>query len=540
MRNSIALDLDEFDAVVIHYSLVLSDEQYVSAAFREQLKRFSGLKVQFMQDEYRWVDRAAASSRDVGIGVLFTAAPEPSASQLYDERLPGVRRVPTLTGYVPANLQTIRVASLKDRTIDVAYRGRELPFWLGRLTQEKVWIGQGFLERAPRYGLRCDIGWRETERIYGTNWISFIASSRATLGTESGASIADFDGSVEKAVRSYFRAHPAASFNEVHEAVLRPYEGNVVVNVISPRVFEAVSLGTALVMFPGDYSGIVAPGEHYISLEKDFSNMDDVVDRLRDDAYLDALTARTREHVVGSGRWSYRAFVEEFDRVVAEEASEVRGPSAAPRHRLARLERALRVPPLPIRLFHGLLAGASAATGWRIARRTDRGSGSSTLRKGLLAMRTALADGELRALFDEGRRAGLAFDRLLEEILELSLLRKAVVQKLRTSERFDLRSEFDADNRGLRFVSSQPGGNAGSEDGLSQLVHEALRAGKVDVIEWDHRALGGTVHLRRPRMEVGIGSDGVERFVLLAKIGRDNPVALERALAPMLAGADTK
>jgi hypothetical protein len=533
MTKSIALDLNEFDVIVIHYSLVLSSGGYLSTDFREKLKRFPRLKVQFIQDEYRWVDRATSASRDAGIGVLFTAALEPAAGQLYDDRLPKVRRVPTLTGYVPENLQTIPTKPLKDRKIDVAYRGRELPFWLGRLTQEKAWIGEGFLERAAQYGLRCDIGWHEEDRIYGPRWIDFIGSARATLGTESGASIADFDGSVEEAVRAYSRLHPEATYGTVHDAVLRPYEGNVVVNVISPRVFEAVSLGTALVMFPGDYSGIVTPGEHYISLEKDFSNMDQVVDQLRDDDYLEALTARAREHVVGSGRWSYRAFVKEFDRVIVEEAEAVRGPSPAPRLRLARIERTVRLLSLKVRFLRWILALLSAATGLDISRRAGKDPGS-LIDKAVLAVRAALGDRDLRPLFREGRRAGLPTDSLLEEILELSLLRLAASGGLSTSEAFTLTSEFDATSRSLRFVSRPVGLGPPRVNGSLKSALDALHSRTLDVIEWDHQALGGLVRLQRPRVDVVIGSEGLVSFVLLAQIGRRNPDALRRALAPII------
>ena len=220
MRRSIALDLDDFDVVVVHYSVILSDPIYMSPDFMDKLRRFKGLKIEFIQDDYRWVNRATAAARDVGIDVLFTVAPERAAAQLYDALLPGVRRVQTLTGYVPNNLIGRPLRPLSERGIDVGYRARDLPFWLGRLTREKAWIGEGFLERAGKYGLRCDIAWREHDRIYGEQWIEFISSCRATLGCESGASIADFDGDAERAVRSYVRAHPGAPYEEVHEAVL--------------------------------------------------------------------------------------------------------------------------------------------------------------------------------------------------------------------------------------------------------------------------------------------------------------------------------
>ena len=343
MPRIAALDLNEFDVVVIHYSLVLINDSYVSSDFREKLRRFRGLKVQFLQDEYRWVDAMTAVGRDIGIHVLFTVVPEPAAGQLYDSRLPGVRRVLTLTGFVPENVRERPIRPLRLRPIDVGYRGRDLPWWLGRLAYEKQDIARQFRERAPAYGLRTDIGWLEKDRIYGHRWVEFVESSRATLGTESGASIADFDGSVERVTRKHLAATPGATFEEVHEAVLRPYEGNVRINVVSPRVFEAAALGTVLVMYPGEYSGVVSPGQHYLVLEKDFSNMDEVAAKLRDDAFMSALADRAHDHLVRSGRWSYETFVKEFDEVVAEEAVTARGPSLAPRHRVAGGERWLRV-----------------------------------------------------------------------------------------------------------------------------------------------------------------------------------------------------
>jgi hypothetical protein len=531
MSQSVALDLDEFDVVVIHYSVVLSDPHYVAPHFRDKLRRFSGLKVQFIQDDYRWVNQATAASRDIGIDVLFTIAPEPAASQLYDERLPGVRRVQTLTGYVPDNLIGRPLKPLDERNIDVGYRARDLPFWYGALSREKAWIGKRFLELAPAYGLRCDIGLTEHDRIYGSKWIEFVSSSRATLGSESGASIADFDGGAERGVRAYMRTHPRASYEEVHDAVLREYEGNVVVHVISPRVFEAASLGTALVMFPGEYSGAVKAGEHFIALEKDFSNMDGVVAQLRDDTVVSGMAERAHDDLIKSGRWSYAAFVAEFDQVVDEEARVTRGRSSAPRWRLAKAERTLRVPGLRVRVFRG------AHRAWSRVFSRDPSMRfaieyESQIEKGMLVIRTLVADRDLRPLLRLGRVAGAPLDRLLREILELSLLRKAASGSLQSAQQFTLKIEFDPRSKSVCFVSVPSGASELAHDDQTGPGWDAIRAGELRVIEWDHRALGGIIHLDHPHMEVGIGFDGLESFTVLAAIGLKHPSALARALAP--------
>jgi hypothetical protein len=264
------LDLDAFDAVVIHWSLVVIADSYVSPDLREKIRAYQGLKIQLLQDEYRWVDEITAMLRHFEIDVLYTVVPPLAAQQLYAERLPGVEIVETLAGFVPETLTNRRTPPIADRKIDVGYRGRSLPPWLGRLAYEKVEIGRRFLRHARGTGLRCDIAWTEPDRIYGEAWNKFLAGCRTSLGTESGASIADFDRSIEREVQAYLERHRDASFEEIHAAVLTPYEGNVVINVISPRILESAALRTALVLHPGEYSHAVTPWKNYIPLEKDF------------------------------------------------------------------------------------------------------------------------------------------------------------------------------------------------------------------------------------------------------------------------------
>ena len=62
-RSHEQLDLGAFDVVVLHWSLVVISDEYVSPDLREKIRRFNGLKIQFLQDEYRWVDEITAMLR---------------------------------------------------------------------------------------------------------------------------------------------------------------------------------------------------------------------------------------------------------------------------------------------------------------------------------------------------------------------------------------------------------------------------------------------------------------------------------------------
>ena len=125
------IDLDHFDVVVIHYTLVVTLDSYLPFELAERITQFPGLKVQFIQDEYRWVDEITARMRELGIDVLFTCVPEDVVPAIYGQRLPGVQTVTTLAGYVPDQLVGRRVPPLEARAIDVGYRGRAVPYWLG-------------------------------------------------------------------------------------------------------------------------------------------------------------------------------------------------------------------------------------------------------------------------------------------------------------------------------------------------------------------------------------------------------------------------
>ena len=80
-------------------------------------------------------------------------------------------------------------------------------------------------------------------------------------------------------------------------------------NQISPKIFESILVKTVLVLFEGDYSNILEPDIHYISLKKDFSNFDSVIEKTKSSKFLDEMADRAFEDVILSGKYSYKSFV---------------------------------------------------------------------------------------------------------------------------------------------------------------------------------------------------------------------------------------
>ena len=325
------LDLNRFDVVVIHYTIAIGylSEHYISTAAKARVRAFKGLKVAFIQDEYRAVNIVIEALRYMDVGLLFTCVLEAEIGKVYDRaRLPGLRAINNLTGYVPENLVARQVPKVADRSIDIGYRTRKPPFWLGALAVEKWRIADAVSERAAAAGLRTDISYFEGDRLYGDAWIDFVSNCRIMLGVESGASVFDFEGDLQQRVDSYVADHPAAGFEEVQEMFLRPYEGLIRLNQISPRCFEAAALRTPMVLFEGEYSGVLVAGRHYLALRKDYSNFAEIVAAVRDIDRLQAIADRAYEEIACNSAWSYRRFIETFDTEVLHEVA-ARGKTEA-------------------------------------------------------------------------------------------------------------------------------------------------------------------------------------------------------------------
>lgn len=311
--------LSNFDVVVIHYSIFILSDWHLPPAMAQEIREFTGLKAQIIQDEYRQVNAMAERMAWLGIQVIFTVLQPDAVASGYPQACLAdvIKHSVNVTGFPPRQLLDYPRRALTARPNDIVYRGRDLPFALGRLGQEKKQIAVGTLQRAASHNLTVDIAWSEEARIYGNGWYDFIASGRATLATESGSSVWDFTGAIDRDIKAYCAEHPTADFEEIYARFLADQDGKITYRAPSPRLFEALCLGTALVLFPSHYSGIFIPDRHYIPLQPDFSNFNDVVAQLRDIPHLERMIARGLDEIIANDKYGEAAYVAEFDTVIA-------------------------------------------------------------------------------------------------------------------------------------------------------------------------------------------------------------------------------
>jgi hypothetical protein len=307
-----------FDLVIYHYTftgLKWNGAQHFQADLKKArvLRELSGYKVAIPQDEYVNTISVCQFFADFGIKTVFTCYPPSEYQKAYPRELSGLEDyITVLTGYIDET-SLAEVSSYcrphSERTIDLGYRARKVPFWLGRHGLIKWQLTERFQEACVKKTIKADLSNDYQDVFIGKDWYRFLSNCRVVLGCEGGASMHDPVGMIRDRVEDYVMKHPDAPFDEVEKYCFEGLDGNLDLFAISPRHFEACITKTCQALVEGEYAGIFKPGVHYIEIKKDWSNIDEVVEQILDRDLCERMAKKAYEDVVKSGRYTYREFV---------------------------------------------------------------------------------------------------------------------------------------------------------------------------------------------------------------------------------------
>lgn len=276
------------------------------------LRNFDAVKIALPQDEFLHNEILCDFINEYNIDYVYSVAPESEWAQIYHKvNLEKVKFCRILTGYIDDDLiDKIHslVSSSMERTIDIGYRS-VYATWLGRHGYLKKRIADIFLVEAPKYGLAIDISTDKEDTFYGDEWYKFLLRCKYQLGVEGGSSILDRDGSIWKKTENYLSHHPNATFEEIEASCFPAEDGNLSLFALSPRNLECCTTKTCQVLIEGEYNGVLEAGKHYIELKKDFSNIKEVLEIIKNDKLRQEITERAYDDIVKSSKYSYRNFV---------------------------------------------------------------------------------------------------------------------------------------------------------------------------------------------------------------------------------------
>jgi hypothetical protein len=309
----------EFAVTLFHYSLRPTGTWITPEIDAYLTKATRTHKVAIFQDEVYYFKERLDFLNRYQVDCLYTRHKPRHWDEVYGRATRLKKRIFYMAGYVAPELlesASKHYVPLEARPIDVGYRGRRLPYYLGRAALEKSEIGEKFPAFAAHSGLTLDIGTEENERHYGEAWHRFLAGCKAVLGVQGGVSVIDLEDTFREQYYALIKNRPDLSFDEFAQLMgdrFTQLENRIDYRAFTPRHFESAAFRNVQVLFEGRYDGLMSPGVHYIPLCRDFSNVADVLAQLRSLDRMHALTERAWQDLIGSGRYTYESFIRSFD-----------------------------------------------------------------------------------------------------------------------------------------------------------------------------------------------------------------------------------
>jgi hypothetical protein len=279
-----------------------SNEFLIPRILRKTIRFTRAKKVFFVGNEYKFMGEKMELIDELGIDLICSQVPEKYAEWLYAP----CRSARVIC--VPPGLDASRYrprVPIAERPIDIGVRAFEYPWYLG--DRDRAEITETFLRSPKLSSFRTDISMDPEARFTGDGWADFLNQCRATISTEAGASYLQRNDRLRNDVNAFLASNPHAPYAEVYDRFFRSgVPESVSGKVISSRHFEAIGTRTAQIMFPGEFNGILLPDVHYIALNRDYTNFDDVLARLEDTSYLEKMTANTLEYCLAEHRFETR------------------------------------------------------------------------------------------------------------------------------------------------------------------------------------------------------------------------------------------
>jgi hypothetical protein len=280
----------------------------------EWVRDSKACKVALPQDDYDCSAILDNWMTDWSVDYIYTVCPDnwevlyPKSSQNAEIRL-------GYTGYISdAWLKTWENPKpIEERPIDVSYRATKLPANFGRIGQLKSDIAQSFLDRVPAASNRkLDISTDPRAAIPGVAWHLFMEDSKFCLVAPSGSSILDPWNEIRKCVQAFTALRPNASFGAIEEHCFPGIDGDHAFTAVSPRNIEAALAQTVQLAVVDSYSGLLEPYEHYIPLDADCSNIEEVFNAMDDRKLVERLRNQAKEAILSAERLRTKAIVNEI------------------------------------------------------------------------------------------------------------------------------------------------------------------------------------------------------------------------------------
>jgi spore maturation protein CgeB len=253
----------------------------------------------FVGNEFKLMPQKVNFINKNKIAFIISQLPQDTAEWLYKHTNSKIISLPHALNNKVFNHTT----DLADREIDIGNRSYEYPQYLGDIERQST---LEFLDTInSKFNL--DISTDPNKRFNRIQWAEFLNSCKFTIATEAGSSYLERDDKTRKLVNKFLDGNPKVHFDEVYNKFFKNYKGDSISGkCISSRHFDAIGTKTCQILLEGRYNDILKPNEHYIELKKDFSNVDEVVEKMINDKLREEIVERAYKFAVNNHTHKHR------------------------------------------------------------------------------------------------------------------------------------------------------------------------------------------------------------------------------------------
>jgi hypothetical protein len=275
------------ETVVLLHSVDPSYPGTRSRLLTAALRHSRARTVYFPRNEFKNFAAKRRFIRAARVRLVASQLAEPTARYLYGDLAPLI----TLHHATNPEIYSARTPWSERRVI---LGGRSVVYPRTLLDSDRNDL-RGVIEqiRARRPGWRVDYSDRPEDRFDRLGWARFLDSCRFTIASEAGAPFVDRTDGVQEEAARLLRAEPAIEPSELRSRLAPRLAGLPSGKHITSRHFEAMGCGTCQILLRGDYCGVLQPDVHYLPLEPDGSNLEAVIRKMEDPAYVSGLIERS-------------------------------------------------------------------------------------------------------------------------------------------------------------------------------------------------------------------------------------------------------
>ena len=281
------------------------------------ISKLDTYKIAMPQDEYTYSEILDQWMCDWNITCIFSVLPN-FKDLIYPKYIKRGKIKEGFTMYInEKSIKGFKHKDLKRRNIDISYRASALPESYGSLGQIKKDIGLSmskFLKKIKT--LNTDISTNKNKILSGKSWYRFLEDSKACIVPPSGSSIFDPKGEIRIAVEKYKLKFPKSKFCEVERNCFPNEDNKYFMTALSPRNIEAALAGTVQICVDTNFSDILEPNLDYIPLNKDLSNVKEIIKILKNDKKLNLIAANCRKKILSTKKLDQNYFQNEILKLV--------------------------------------------------------------------------------------------------------------------------------------------------------------------------------------------------------------------------------